>query len=392
MIYPRKLYAHLKKHLDTRQVTVITGMRRTGKTTLVKQLLEEVSSANRYYFDLERLDNREFFLEKNYDNIIKTLSRLGLDSKRKMFIALDEIQLVPEIVSVIKYLYDHYSIKFIVTGSSSYYLKHLFRESLAGRKKIFELYPLDFGEYLVFQGQKSKQLPFSALLFDAIEYERLKSDYESYIRYGGFPEVVLARKDDQKRDLLWDILSSYMSIDIKSVADLRDDRALLSLIRMLAVRVGTRLDYSKLSGLTGLSRPTVTNYVDLLEKTYLISRISVHTSSPDREIVKAQKVYFADTGVMNIVTEASSGTQFENTLHNQFARRGQLAYWARKSGQEIDFIFNETVAMEVKETPTQSDKKILDRLSSSIGIKKCYLIGRYRSPAFQNFIWGGSIQ
>jgi predicted AAA+ superfamily ATPase len=126
-------------------------MRRTGKTTIVRELLNQVSSGNKIYIDLERYDNRELFSDPNYDNIPVQLTRRGLDFSVKAWIFLDEIQLVPPIMSVLKYLYDHYFIKFIITGSSSFYLRNFFSDSLAGRKKIFELYPLDFGEFIIFR-------------------------------------------------------------------------------------------------------------------------------------------------------------------------------------------------------------------------------------------------
>nr|WP_226990989.1 AAA family ATPase [Melioribacter roseus] len=89
--------------------------------------------------DLECIDNRELFSEKNYDNIILSLASPGLDFKENALIGIDEIQLLPGIVSAIKYLYDNYRIKFIITGSNNYYINNLFGESLAGRKKVFEL-------------------------------------------------------------------------------------------------------------------------------------------------------------------------------------------------------------------------------------------------------------
>ena len=138
MIYQRKISKSLREHLSLRQITVITGMRRTGKTTLVKQILSEVNSENKLYIDFERFDERELFMEKNYENIIYALSQRGLDFSQKVWLALDEIQNVPNLDSVIKYLYDKYNIKFILTGSCSFYLKNRVTESLAGRKKIFE--------------------------------------------------------------------------------------------------------------------------------------------------------------------------------------------------------------------------------------------------------------
>ena len=139
MIYPRKIYPELLSHAKTPQVTVLTGMRRTGKTTLVKQLLSDLPNKNSIYLDFQRLDIRELFEEKNYEAIRNNLISQNL-SPKDMIVAIDEIQLAPDSPSAIKYLYDHYGIKFIVTGSSSYYLKNLFSESLSGRKKIFELY------------------------------------------------------------------------------------------------------------------------------------------------------------------------------------------------------------------------------------------------------------
>ena len=392
MVYPRKLFVSLKKHLKQPQVTVITGMRRVGKTTLVKQLLDESTTNNKHYFDLERVDNRELFSEKNFDNIIISFERLGLSVGKRLVIALDEIQLLPQITGVIKYLYDKYKIKFIVTGSSSYYLKNLFRESLSGRKKIFELYPLDFGEYLVFKEKPYRNLTFNSIIFNPTEYENLKNEYELFIRFGGFPEVVLTKETAGKMDLLRDIISSYMNIDIKSLTDLQNERSLYSLIKLLAARSATRLDYSKLSRLTGISRPTVTSYIDLLDKTYIIRRLPVHSANIDRQIVKAEKIYFTDTGLLNALAEVSSGIQFENAVANQLSLRGQLAYWSDKSGHEIDFIYNKRLGLETKEMPILDDYTKLHRLSRLIGIKKYFIIGRNPTPSFRRFIWAGSIQ
>lgn len=392
MNYPRKLTKSLKDHLKKRQITVITGMRRTGKTTLLKELLKEASGGNTLYIDLERVDNRELFSEKNYDAILHTLEQRGLLTDRKMVIGLDEIQLAPQIISVLKYLYDAYDIKFIVTGSSSYYLKNLFSESLAGRKKVFELHTLDFAEFLTFHQVSFRPENFLRHPFSPAEYERLKVFYEDYIQYGGFPEVVLARKKEDKKDLLKDIISSYINIDVKTLSDFRDQDHLYKLLKMLAGRVGSRLDYAKLSRLTGLARATVQNYVDFLEKTYVIARLPVFSGNPDREIVKAQKVYFCDNGLMNILGSVSSGAQFENAVYTQLRSKGTLAYFALKTGHEIDFILDGKTALEVKESPTKTDAGPLGLLAERAGIKSHALIGRCAVPKFRQYLWGGDIR
>ena len=392
--FPRAIYPEVKKHLSAKQITVITGMRRVGKTTLIKQLLSEITSTNKVYLDLQQINNRELFASKNFDDVLMHLKQAGLRATEKMYVALDEIQLYPEISGVMKYLYDTYDIKFIVTGSSSYYLKNLFSESLAGRKRIFELFPLNFGEYLTFRqvAWLQNNIDFAKMKFSAHEYERLRAYYAEYIEFGGFPEVTLMNGIDDKKSMLNDIISSYVNIDIKSLADFRDSGSIYNLIKMLAARVGTRLDNSKLSRLTGLSRITVANYVSLFEKTYLISLVQVHTHNVDREIVKAKKIYFADNGLVNILAEVGSGTKFENSIFNQLRQRGDVRYYALKNGQEIDFVLDRRIALETKETPTIDDETTLLALSKMAGIKEFRIIGRHAAPKYRNYIWGGDIK
>ncbi|HUC94959.1 MAG TPA: ATP-binding protein [Candidatus Saccharimonadales bacterium] len=391
MFYKRKIYTELLSHAQTPLVTVLTGMRRTGKTTLVQQLLLDIPNKNSLYLDLQRPDNRELFDEKNYEAINEAFIARGLRADEPMVIVLDEIQLAPDSPSAIKYLSDHRKIKFIVTGSSSYYLKNLFSESLSGRKKLFELYPLDFGEFLTFKSISFSQTDWEKGMFNISEFNRLSSYYEEYVRFGGFPQVVLAESENDKRDLLSDIMSSYVNIDIRSLADFSDGRNLYSLAKLLAGRIGSRVEYSKLSRLTGISRPTVTNYISFFEKTYLINTIPVYTKSVDREIVKSRKLYFCDTGLANTLAELSSGAQFENTLFNQLARVGQIQYFALKTGHEIDFILNENLAIEAKETPLESDLTYLSHMATSTQIYDFKLVGRRQSPKFTNYAWAGSI-
>ena len=392
MYLQRKIFSSLEDHIEKKQVTVITGMRRTGKTTLVKELLSHIKSENKLFIDLERMDNRVLFTEKNYDNIINSLGQRGLNFNQKVFLALDEIQLVPEIVSVIKYLYDKYTIKFILTGSSSFYLKNLFSESLSGRKKIFELYTLNFSELLTFNDVSFKENVFYKKNFSPAEYERLKFYYEQYIIFGGFPEVVLSKKTEDKKDLLNDIISSYINVDIKTISDLRNSQNIFNLVKMLAGRTGTRLDYTKLSSLTGISRPTLYNYLYLLEQSFLITLVPVTAKNPDKEIVKAKKIFFNDNGILNVLSDISSGAKFENSVFNQLRHLGEINYYALKSGKEIDFILNKGFAFEVKETPSENDVKYLKNLSRQIKISKSRVIGRHPSPNFDDFIWGGDIR
>jgi predicted AAA+ superfamily ATPase len=393
MFYSRNIYPQLLEHLPRKQITVVTGMRRTGKTTLVKQLLSQSDIPQKHYFDLERIDIRALFSEPNYETIVYALTQQGTDFSKKVLIALDEIQLVPNLPSVLKYLYDAYDIKFIVTGSSAYYIKNLFSESLAGRKKIFEVFPLNFGELLSFNEVNAGSLIFEdAGKFVQSEYERLKTYYDDYINFGGFPEVVLADSTNEKKDLISDILSSYINFDITLLSDIRNPTNLFKLIKLLSVRIGTKLDISKLTSLMGVARPTVENYLDLLEKSYLIKTIPVLSTSPDREIVKAKKVYFLDNGIASLSGDLGGGAKFENAVFNQLMHKGEVAYYQLKSGREVDFIVDKKRCFEVKETATEADLKSTRSLAQNLEIDESYVIGRHPVKVFEGYIWGGFLR
>ncbi len=311
----------------------------------------------------------------------------------KVLVGIDEIQLVPNLPSVIKYLYDHYDIKFILTGSSSYYLKNTFEESMAGRKKIFEVFPLRFGEFLTFRGVEYQQ-PGAELMassFSKSEYERLKFHYENYIQYGGFPEVVLSDDVGQKRDLIADIFSSYMNHDIAALADFKKSHEAFKLVKLLAGRIGSKLDVSKLSSLSGISRYGVENYLDLFEQSYLIKTLPVTSKNPDRELVKARKLYFLDNGMASFAADLGSGAKFENAVFNQLHHYGSLSYYALKTGNEIDFVLDKKTAFEVKETAAETDLKNTRMLAQNIDVEACYVIGRHPSNTFEGYLWGGNI-
>lgn len=392
MFVERHIYPKLLSHSTKKQITVLTGMRRTGKTTLVKQLMAQCDIPQKHYFDLERIDVRSLFSEPNYETIVQALTRQGTDFSKKVLICIDEIQLVPNLPSVLKYLYDTYDIKFIVTGSSAYYMKNRFSESLAGRKKIFEVYPLSFGELLSFKGINASPLDVKAATrFIPAEFDRLKSYYDEYIDFGGFPEVVLAESWEEKRDLISDIISSYINFDLTFLSDIRNPNNLFKLIKLLSVRIGTKLDISKLTSVTGMARQTVENYIYLLESSYLIRTIPVLSNSPDREIVKARKIYFLDNGIASLSGELGSGSKFENAVFNQLLHKGELAYYQLKTGREIDFILDQKQCFEVKETATESDLKNTQSLAKNLDINESYVIGRHPVRTFEGYIWGGFI-
>ncbi len=394
-MFGRDIYSVLEAHLTKRQVTVITGMRRVGKSTAVKHLLAKAPQKTKIYLDCERIEIRALLNKPNYEEIKEELELWGLEFTRPCLIALDEIQLVENLPSFIKYLYDTYNAKFIVTGSSSYYMKNTFSESLAGRKKVFELFPLSFKEFLVFKKQWAPAfIRYQWQPFKETWYKRVKDWYKEYLDFGGFPEVVLQKKLADKKDLLRDIINSYIELDVKLLSDYAAGEELYKLVKLLAARSGNKVDYSKLSSISGLNRQKIASYIQLLEQTYLVYQLAPFTKNIDREISQQKKLYFSDTGILNILSEnkLSSGQVFENTVAAQLKPLGELQYYQKKTGQEIDFIFNGEVAIEVKETPTVQDLRTLSQRAGTLQIEKQVLVGYHQPPAgFDAFVWAGVI-
>ncbi len=391
----RDLFVSLTEHLSQRQVTVITGMRRVGKSTALKFLLSQIRHNNKYYLDCERIEVRALLNRPDYESIAEELQLQGLDFSEPCVIALDEIQLVENLPSLIKYLYDTYAIKFLVTGSSSYYIKNRFTESLAGRKRIFEMYPLNFCEFLRFKKITIlKPETYAWKPYTKAWYARCQNLYEEFIFFGGFPEVVLEGTKDNKKELLKDIINSYVELDIKLLSDYSASEELYKLVILLAGRAGNKIDFTKLSSVAGIHRQKVSSYLYLLEYTYLIYLIKPYTQNLDKEISQQPKLYFSDTGILNALAgpQLSSGQLFENAIATQLFPQGELRYYQKKTGQEIDFIFNGTTAIEAKETAIQQDLQVLRQRASSIAFKKTSLISRYPSrTGFEDFVWGGNI-
>ncbi|MFH1749817.1 MAG: ATP-binding protein [bacterium] len=392
----RHLWKKLLPEIDTQEIVVITGARQVGKTTTLHWLLDTIPSENKYYFDLENLIDRELFETKNYDSLIHEFQTRGLSTEKRLYIALDEIQLLPNLPSVVKYLYDHYQIKFFLTGSSSYYIKNRFSESMAGRKIVYEMFPLSFQEFLDFQGVEHvlpEKLPLT-MDFPVSTYELLRTHYEQYIEYGGLPKVVLTVNVDRKKQLLEEIFSSYINLDVQTLSDFKSTNDLRKVIKLLASRIGSRLNVSELANVTGLSRITIDNYIEFLEQTYLIRTIPVFSRSQDVQNRLLKKPYFVDTGIANVNADLSGGSKFENTICNQLSLYGDLSYFANRDG-EVDFILNyegAPLAFEVKETPTRSDDETLKRRIQNLDISQSRIIGKEQSARFTEYLWGGLIR
>lgn len=377
MFYPRKILPRLEKELKTKQIIVITGIRQTGKTTILKHLFSTVASSNKALFDLENPLHRKVFEEENYDNVWENLKVYAVSSEEKAYLFIDEIQNLPQISSMVKYLYDHWQVKFFLTGSSSFYFRNLFPESLAGRKLIFELFPLTFAEFLIFKNVE-KEFPETftkkAKLKNRISYERYIKHYQEFMEFGGFPAIVLEKNRERKKELLSEIFKSYFEKDVKNLADFEGISKLRDLILLLIPRIASKFDISKLANELSVSRQTIYNYLSFLEQTYFIGLLSKFSRSLDRQITGGKKVFLCDTGLVNFLGKASLGQLLENSVFQSLRPLHKLNYYKKNSQSEIDFIVDKKIALETKLTGSKRDILTLKTISKNLKVKESYLV------------------
>ena len=377
----RFIFHTIKKYIDHKNALIITGMRQVGKTTLMKQIYDEVD-APKLWFDFDNPLDMLQFEEIDYNRIFHNLEKSLNSSGKRIFVFIDEIQNLPEITKIIKYHIDHFNTKYIVTGSSNYYLKNLFPESLSGRKFLFVLPPLSFNEYLYFHNKLEFEEVVKSNFLSVIEkqnrfeFEKRSTDYENYVEFGGFPEVVLTQDTDTKKAVLKNIFASFFEKDIKILTDIKDIRELRDLILLLVSRTGNILDITKLSGELEINRVKLYSYIEFLQGVFFLQLLSKFTKSIDKSVAGGKKVYFADTGILNIIGKVTEGQLFENAIANQLKEYGDLTFYNQRNTAEIDFILNKEIAFEVKINVTEKDLKRTTYLAEKIGIKESYLISR----------------
>lgn len=389
-MFDRDAYKEMLKYLGSDEAIIITGPRRVGKTTALNYLYKRIESTNKIFLDLEDPLTRSYFDKINYEEIKQPFEQKGIDFNTKNYIFLDEIQFHKNIPSIMKYFHDHFNTKFFVTGSSSFYLKNLFNESMSGRKYLFEMFPLSFDEFLRFKETKY-HAPDGDNEISEITYIQLQPLYEEYILYGGYPKVVLAKTIEEKIANLRDIFTAYFQKEVLELSDFRKDEEIRKLILLLTERVGQKLDIQRICSEMGISRVTITNFLEFLHGTYLIDLVSSY-GKHGISARKQSKVYFIDTGLLNFLGKKEIGSIFENSVYLNLKNKEDVVRkikYYEDDRKEIDFIIDD-FAYEVKTSPSTFDLEILKRRSEKLNLKSNFVVS-YKYSKIPNIKYGFQI-
>lgn len=347
----RPLLDEVLKYKDDRQIIAVIGLRRVGKTVLMLQfinrLLREVDAKRVLYFSFDEIAGKR---PEVIEEVLKVYEEEVLREELKdAYIFFDEINHIEDWQVILKRYYDlNKRIKFVVSGSSSIYLRRT-RESLAGRIYEFELGPLSFGEFLYLRGIEVKDL--------TIQSPTLRRELNNYFVRGGFPEIMDERDFEKARKYVSSVMEKIVFYDIPKVYDVGEPELLREILGLIARKPGSLVEYRKIASALNLSYQTVSKYVGYLERAFLVKLIYNYRGSPIARARKLKKAYLgapslalafmrSEGEVYSIVPELA-----ENLVATHL---GAKFFWRKY--YEVDFL-HDKVPVEVKyrERPEEID-------------------------------------
>lgn len=329
-----RAYESLDKYVQPNKVLLIYGPRRVGKTTLLQNYL----ASTEWTYKLDSGDNIQTQLllsSQDFSQILPYVEGYQL-------LALDEAQEIPQIGKALKIIVDQVpGIRVIVTGSSSFELAGQTGEPLTGRKRTLSLYPVAQSELLA---------PGTTYGFNRHE---LRQKLPDFLVYGSYPEVVEADTQQERIDILTEIANSYLLKDVLAFERVRSSRVLLNLLRLIAFQVGSEVSYTELATKLGVDVKTVQRYLDLLEKAFVLYRLTGFSRNLRKEITRKAKYYFWDNGIRNAVIAQFNaleqrddvGQLWENFIfierlkcRTYYPLAANVYFWRTYDQQEIDLV------------------------------------------------------
>lgn len=335
-----------------RKIITFTGVRRAGKTytmfQIIRKLSKTIAKEKIFYVNFE--DERIEKTKENLTKLIPTLIKLYGDGKKKYFLFLDEVQVMPEWSRWLRRIYDTYrNINFFVSGSSSKLSSKEIPTELRGRALNYEVFPLDFKEFLKFKDiELEKDFEYSERKLSVV-----KKELAEYIEYGGFPEVVLEDSISRKKRLVQEYFKTIVSRDIagryriKMISLLNDFLRLLLNIKEFSINKSVNVLRSQGKK---VGKGTLINYTKYVEESYFCFFVPIFSYKIKEQMRYPRKIYFIDNSFLTNISLRFSkdyGRLYENLVAVELCRKRaknpliEIYYWKDYTGREVDFIIKE---------------------------------------------------
>ncbi len=324
-MYTRYLSEIIKNRIGSGKAIVVIGPRQVGKTTLIESILE---TKDYLLLDGDDPKTRTLLTEPNTEEIRTLIGKYK-------FVFIDEAQRIEGIGLTMKIITDRFKeVQLFASGSSSFDLTNKINEPLTGRKWEYQLFPISWEEYEKHHG-----------------YLYAEQQLENRLLYGFYPDVLNNSGDEI--NVLRNLVNSYLYRDILSYSDIRKPEVLDKLVQALALQVGSEVSYSELAQIVNVDKNTISKYIDILQKGYIVFKLSSFSRNVRNEIKTNKKIYFYDNGIRNMIIgnfnpidlRTDKGALWENFLISERVKQieykqslARIYFWRTKQQQEVDFV------------------------------------------------------
>ena len=340
----RDLEGKIRDKIGKNKVIVIYGARQIGKTTLLKMIFGDQPNV--------------LWLNGDNETIRSTLDIASPEAFRPIFgnystVIIDEAQRIPDIGLKLKIMQDNFGdkIQFIATGSSSFDLANKINEPMTGRKWTFWL-----------------SAPSISELVNTYGYIHEKSNLETRLIYGSYPDVVV--NPEEAQEIITELSTDALYRDVLSLGEIIKTDKLRTILKALALQIGSQVSMHEIAGLVGIDSKTVDKYISLLEQSFIIFRLPSYSKNLRNELKFSQKIYFYDNGIRNAIINdfrpldirQDAGAVFENYIVSELKKKHQsdnLYFWRNTDQQEIDIVLEKDhtlSAIEIKFNERKSPK------------------------------------
>ena len=363
----RSILAEIKNNFALPYILSIVGVRRCGKSTLIRQIInhligeKKIAPKNILFLNLEhpgfsRYKGDVAYLERIYEDYLKLAAPEGM-----VYCFLDEVHYFSEWQVFVKAHYEQKMTKFIVTGSNSRLLSSEFITLLSGRTIPVEVYPFSFGEFMRARGMTATDTV--SLTMNRHQIRKLMDDY---LQFGGFPETAFLKEPETIREIHAMYARSILYQDVAPRFGIKKPADLENLFYYLAANASSLYTFNSLAKLTNLSDKTIKEYLSCFSHAYLLFTVDAFSYSVKQQTKSPKKIYSIDSGLAGSVSfrfSDDTGRYLENAVFLELRRRGkELYYYRTGNGYEVDFICRNgrevtdliQVAKELRDEKTKS--------------------------------------